>query len=96
MKDCLWELLQRIPKGKVTTYSELAKVLGTSPRVIGSLLRSNKDLDSIPCYKVVMSNGQLGGYSLGVTEKVKRLHKDGVYVNKGKIASFDTVLFSYQ
>ncbi len=91
-KQKLWALLKRIPKGKVTTYGELARLCDTSPRAIGAMLHSNPDPDGTPCYKVVMSDGRLGGFGRGAPDKRLRLKKDGIDVNNGRIADFEARL----
>lgn len=75
-------LLTKIPKGNVVTYKELARACGTSPRAIGSIMRSNKDPVRYPCYKVVASSGALGGYSGpgGCARKKELLASDGIKV----------------
>ncbi len=86
-------LLKQIPKGKVTTYKEIAIVLGTSARAAGRMLHANKDPDRYPCYKVVRSDGRLGGYNMGAGEKRRRLANDGVMIKNGKIVSFKKKIF---
>ncbi len=83
----VYSLLMRIPRGKVTTYGELARFAGLHPRTVGMLMRKNKDPIKIPCYKVVRSDGSLGGYSAkgGIKTKTKLLRKDGITIKKGKI-----------
>jgi len=80
-------LLARIPKGGVITYAELAKATGSSPRGVAFVLASNASPDAFPCYRVVMSDGRLGGYSApgGVAEKKRRLEADGVEVVGGRV-----------
>jgi methylated-DNA-[protein]-cysteine S-methyltransferase len=83
------ELTSKIPKCKVTTYSEIARALGKpgASRAVGNALRHNTHPDSIPCYKVVKSDGSLGGYSgkMDSPEKARRLRKDGVAIRDGKV-----------
>lgn len=73
-------LLKKIPKGKVVTYKEMARVCKTSPRAIGSIMARNEHPQEYPCYKVVASSGELTGYSApgGVAAKRKLLERDGV------------------
>ena len=80
-------LLKKIPKGKVTTYKELARITKTSPRAIGMIMATNKDPVGCPCYKVIRSSGELGDYSgkNGVKGKIKLLKKDGIKINNEKI-----------
>ena len=74
------QLLKEIPKGKVATYKEMARVCGTSPRAIGRIMAGNTHPHEYPCYKVVASSGALTGYSApgGITKKRVLLEMDGV------------------
>ena len=66
----LQRLLDKIPKGKVTTYKEIARAMGIKGcRYVGQLLNKNPEPDKYPCYKVVRSNGKSGGYSGGQKNK---------------------------
>jgi methylated-DNA-[protein]-cysteine S-methyltransferase len=78
--------LQKIPKGKVTTYRILAKKLGVHPRTVAALCKMNNPAEA-PCYKVVMSDGRLGGYSGtgGVRRKERLLCADGIIIKKGRV-----------
>ncbi len=79
------ELLKKIPRGKIITYKELARATGTHPRAIGAVMHSNKSPVEFPCYKVIMSDGRLGGYGGGIKKKIKLLKKDGIILKNGKI-----------
>lgn len=90
-------LLRRIPTGKITTYRELAHALGTRGyRFVGQLLHTNPDGDTYPCYKVVCSDGRLGGYAEGQAEKIRRLKADGIVVKDGKVVNFKGVLYRFK
>lgn len=81
-------LVRRIPKGKVTTYKALARVLRKprTQRAVGNALNKNPKLIRIPCHRVVRSDGQVGGYKLGQRKKIKLLKKEGIGIDdKGKI-----------
>lgn len=84
-KQKLWLLLKRIPRGKVTTYKILAQKLGTHPRAVGKMLNSNPSPISVPCHRVVRSDGGIGGYAFGIKRKIALLKKEGVKIEKGKI-----------
>ena len=92
----LQELLLKIPKGKVTTYKEIGKAMGTRGyRFVGQLLHNNKYPDKYPCYKVIKSDGGIGGFALGIKEKIKRMKADGIEVKNGKILDFKKVLHKF-
>ncbi|MCH7551956.1 MGMT family protein [Patescibacteria group bacterium] len=82
-------LLKKIPKGRVATYKEMARVCKTSPRAIGRIMAGNDHPKEYPCYKVVASNGKLTGYSApgGLVTKAKLLKKDGIEIKKGIVSS---------
>lgn len=83
------KLLLRIPKGKVTTYGEIARKLKVHPRHAGRIVGSNPDGNKYPCYKVIYSNGGIGGYGGSdpkkIREKIRRLKKDGIEIRNEKI-----------
>lgn len=83
----VYALLRRVPRGKITTYGELAKAAKLHPRTIGMLMKSNQDPVNIPCYKVVRSDGSVGGYSGrgGTKMKIALLERDGIPVKSGRI-----------
>lgn len=84
-------LLKQIPKGKVTTYKALADALGTKAyRHIGQIMKNNPRLDLWPCYKVVCSDGKIGGYTLGQNKKIELLENDGLLISHGKIKDLKT------
>ena len=80
-------LLRKIPKGKVVSYGELARVCKISPRAIGRIMAANPDSIHYPCYKVVSSLGTLCGYSGkgGLAGKRTLLERDGVKLVNGRI-----------
>ncbi len=59
-----------IPKGKVLTYKEVAKKAGNEKacRAVGSILNKNYN-PSIPCHRVIRSDGKMGGYNRGGVER---------------------------
>ncbi len=90
----LQSLLLKIPKGKVTTYKVIAHAMGTKGyRYIGQLLNKNPEPDRYPCFKVVNSDGRLGGFAMGSKDKIRRLKKDGIVISDGKIVNFEKILY---
>ena len=93
----LQQLLLQIPRRKVTTYKEIARAMGTKGcRTIGQLLHRNPDPNRYPCFKVVQSDGSLGGFALGPKDKIRRLKADGVRVKNGKVINFDRILYKFE
>jgi alkylated DNA nucleotide flippase Atl1 len=90
-------LLAKIPKGKVSTYGLLAKKLKIHPRYAGKLLSKNTDGVKYPCYKIICSNGKLGGYTSmhGVKDKIRKLKRDGIKIKNNKI-DLKRYLFSFR
>ncbi|MBI4020088.1 MAG: MGMT family protein [Candidatus Aenigmarchaeota archaeon] len=81
----------RVPRGKVTTYSELSRAIGKpgAQRAVGQALKCNGRPVIIPCHRVVRSDGSLGGYGgakeSGIRKKVRLLRKEGIEVRNRKI-----------
>jgi methylated-DNA-[protein]-cysteine S-methyltransferase len=84
-----YQLLRLIPRGKVTTYKELAKALNCAAyRAVGNAMRRNPDAPVVPCHRVVKSDGGLGGYAGGVRKKIELLKREGVSIEGMKVANF--------
>ena len=86
-RQLVYSLLKKVPRGKVTTYAGLARAAGTHPRAVAVYMKTNEDPVDIPCFKVVKSNGDIGGYSGpgGVRMKIGLLKKNGIVVEGGRI-----------
>lgn len=93
----VYELLKKVPKGRVTTYGELAKACNTSPRHVGYLMSVNPFAPEVPCHRVVRSNGCVGGFngSYESDGKVKLLEGEGVKVINNNIVNFKELLFNF-
>ena len=78
--DKVYEYVKKIPKGKVATYGQIAKVLGTRDvRKIGWALHANKS-EKVPCHRVVSKEGKLAANFAfdGWKEQRRRLESEGV------------------
>lgn len=81
-----YDLLLKIPKGKVTTYKEMAKALNTKAyRAVGNAMNKNPDAPKVPCHRVVGSDGKLTGYAFGIKKKKQLLKEEGVQFIKDKV-----------
>lgn len=77
-KDKVYEVVKKIPKGKVMTYKEVALKSGRPKayRSVGNILNKNYDTN-IPCHRVIRSDGRLGGYNRGSDKKRLILENEG-------------------
>ena len=80
IKDKVYDILLKIPAGKVTTYGDIAKAIGqpNSSRLIGQILHNNPTPVVVPCHRVIRSNGKIGGYAYGIRKKRKLLEEEGL------------------
>jgi O-6-methylguanine DNA methyltransferase len=88
-KEKVYEILRTVPKGKVLTYGQLAKMAGSpgAARAVGMCMRTNPDAPRTPCHRVVASDGSLHGYSGGdgIPTKKKMLLAEGVIFKGEKV-----------
>lgn len=96
-QQAILRILAEVPKGKVTTYGDLAKELAKrdpkwSPgasRAVGTTMKNNLCGPQIPCHRVIKSDGSIGNFRGGaegaVEEKTQMLREEGVTVLDGRI-----------
>jgi AraC family transcriptional regulator of adaptative response/methylated-DNA-[protein]-cysteine methyltransferase len=77
----VWEALLKIPTGKLSTYSKIAKTTGFphAQRAVGTAIGRNPILYIIPCHRVIAQNGKMGGFYWGIEKKMEILN----YENAG-------------
>lgn len=72
-------VVRKIPRGKVMTYKEVAQRAGSKRayRAVGNILnRCGGMKKSVPCHRVVRSDGKIGGYRWGVKKKSQLLRQE--------------------
>ncbi len=79
-------LVKQVPRGRVTTYSEIAKTVGKpkSSKAVGKVLASNVHLKTVPFHRVVKSNGKIVS-GTGMRKRTSLLQREGVRIEKGKV-----------
>jgi methylated-DNA-[protein]-cysteine S-methyltransferase len=77
----IYRAVREIPYGKTATYGEIARVVGTSPRVVGQAMARNPTPLVIPCHRVVAATG-IGGFSPDI--EIKELLLAAEKRNRGK------------
>jgi methylated-DNA-[protein]-cysteine S-methyltransferase len=96
-EERVYGITKRIPKGKVSTYSDVAEALGDRrmARAVGNALGKNP-YGHVPCYRVVRRDGGVGGYSApgGSRSKAAKLRDDGIEIRRGVIVDLDRYLVS--
>ena len=70
----------RVPRGRVTSYGALARMLGKpdAARAVGSALGRNPFPLIVPCHRAVRTDGGLGGFQGGIEMKRALLEMEGV------------------
>ena len=93
----IYKKLLEVPKGKVTTYGELAKAVGFSngQRAVGKIMKNNPYPVIIPCHRVVKSDGRVGGYAFGEEIKINMLKKEGIKIIDGKILDWENTIYRF-
>ncbi|HXG05731.1 MAG TPA: MGMT family protein [Nitrososphaera sp.] len=94
----VYDILLKVPEGKVTTYGDIAKALGCpwASRAIGRILNKNPNPIVVPCHRVVMSDGSIGGYAFGKTRKKELLKKEGLRFSDDRILHFTSYRVSLE
>ena len=91
-----YRLLQRVPRGRVTTYKLLAQALGCRGyRAVGNAMNRNPYAPAVPCHRVVKSDGRVGGFARGSAKKAALLRKEGIVVRNGRIENLPRVLHRF-
>ena len=97
LDEKVYKKLLQVPKGKITTYGELAKAVGlqNGQRAIGKIMNKNPYPVIIPCHRVVSSNGTIGGYAFGQDVKTNMLIKEGIKIHNRKILDFGKIIYRF-
>jgi O-6-methylguanine DNA methyltransferase len=88
-RDKVYEVTRQIPRGKVATYGQIARLVGSphAARAVGMCMRTNPFAPIVPCHRVVAANGALAGYSAagGVEKKRALLQSEGVTFQRDRV-----------
>ena len=95
-KRC-YQKLVLIPKGMISTYTEIAKSLDSNAyRAVGNAMAKNPHPVAVPCHRIIKSDGTLGGYALGISKKIQLLKKEGIKIKNNKVVDFESKLFRFK
>ena len=79
--DDVLRIVRAIPKGSALTYKAVAERAGRPRafRAVGAVMKANYD-PSVPCHRVIRSNGKPGEYNRGAEKKVELLRSEGFVI----------------
>ena len=97
LEQKIYKKLLEVPKGQITTYGELSKAVGlkNGQRAVGKIMNKNPYPVIIPCHRVVMSNGNIGGYAYGKHIKTKLLTDEGIQIENEKIKDLQNKIYRF-
>jgi len=97
LEQKIYKKLLEVPKGQITTYGELAKAVGlkNGQRIVGKIMNKNPYPVIVPCHRVVMSTGKIGGYAYGEHIKIKLLNDEGIQIKNGKITDLENRIYRF-
>jgi len=85
----IYEVVKRIPYGRVATYGQVAALAGdrNMARAVGNALHRNPDPENIPCHRVVNAKGELSGAFAfgGASVQAQLLEAEGVQLLDGRV-----------
>jgi len=95
----VYQVVEQIPEGKVTTYGAIAKAIGApkSARTVGYAMNACVKLEKdLPAHRVVNRNGVLTGkhHFPGTNTMKKLLEAEGLHVHDDKIQNFNNHLWN--
>lgn len=76
-KNRVNEVVRRIPIGQTKSYAEVAKLAGfpNAYRAVANVMANNHD-KTVPCHRVIRSDGKVGGYNRGGEEIKRKILKE--------------------
>lgn len=95
--DKVYEIVKRIPSGKVATYGQIAAMTGSpkASRAVGYALHFNPDPQNVPCFRVVNRFGRVApAFAFGGPEvQANLLRADGIEVDGDGYVDLDKYLW---
>ena len=80
----VWNEIDKIPRGEVVTYSQIAENIGhpKAARAVANACGANPNPIVVPCHRVIRSDGELGGYNGpgGIEQKRELLREEGISI----------------
>ena len=93
----IYDIVKQIPRGKVSTYGQIAALLGNPrrARIVGYALHVNPEPGVIPCHRVVNKEGKVApAFAFGGEDvQIAMLRQEGVVVSDEGIVDLETYLW---
>ncbi len=92
----IYDIVERIPPGRVTSYGAIARCLGTSAtaRVVGWAMNKADSRPGIPAHRVVNSRGILSGkHHFGGNRMQELLEAEGIKVVQDQVQNWEEVFW---
>lgn len=90
--DKVYQIVQQIPYGRVTSYGAIAKYIGApqSARMVGWAMNNAHGLEDVPAHRVVNRNGLLTGkhHFPGTNTMQRMLESEGLKIKENQILNF--------
>lgn len=87
--DRIYEVVKRIPRGRVATYGQIAAMVGNPrlSRVVGYALHVNPDPEHIPCFRVVNREGRVSkAFAFGGENmQIRLLEDEGIELEHDRV-----------
>lgn len=93
----IYEIVKQIPRGKVSTYGQIAALSGNPrrARIVGYALHVNPAPGVVPCHRVVNRDGRVApGFAFGGEDvQASMLRQEGVEVSKDGVVDLEKYLW---
>jgi len=89
--EAVYDVVRQTPKGKVTTYGSIAKLVGATPRMVGwAMNQSHNQVPEVPAHRVVNRVGLLSGrmHFSPPSSMQKLLEGEGIKIKDHQIINF--------
>ena len=76
----VYKAILKIPAGQVRSYKWVARAIGRpkASRAVGNALNKNPYSPTVPCHRIIKSDGSIGGFALGLKAKKRLLKREGI------------------
>ncbi len=93
----VYQIVQLIPKGRVTSYGAIANYLGakSGARMVGWAMNASHQLPNVPAHRVVNRLGLLSGKAHFPDNRPmqEQLEAEGVLIKEDKVVDFETIFW---